>query len=183
MKYKKLGFEEKWIVKGIPLLFIIGTVMHFLYDLTNKNIFIGLFSAINESVWEHTKMVLMPIIFWWSIYYILRVKKYNIDKNRWFTGSLVALCISIISVIGLYYFYTGAFGIKLVSVDIAILFIALCFAQFLGLHVYKYCKGINTNIVILIFIVIIVLYVIFTFYPPLIPVFKDGISGRYGLMR
>lgn len=34
---------EKWILKGIPILFIIGTVLHFTYDLLWKNPLVGSF--------------------------------------------------------------------------------------------------------------------------------------------
>lgn len=66
---KSLTPAEKWIVLGIPLLFLIGAVMHFAYGLLWENPIVGLFAPINESVWEHAKMVLWPVILWWVLYY------------------------------------------------------------------------------------------------------------------
>ncbi|WP_352418891.1 DUF6512 family protein [Proteiniborus sp.] len=172
MKNKKLS----------PLiLFIIGSLMHFLYDLSGKNTIVGLIAPVNESVWEHTKMVLLPVICWWTFYYIIKRKQYKINKNKWFTGALVALLTSIISIPVLHYFYTQSFGVELLVVDIIILFLALLFGQLLGLHFTKHSKGINSNIVILIFVAIIITYIIFTLYPPRIPLFRDSMTGKYGI--
>lgn len=181
MRYKSLSPSEKWIIKGIPILFIISSLMHFLYELSGKNMFIGLISAVNESVWEHSKMVLWPVIGWWSIYYIINSKKNNININKWFTAGLIALLTALITIPTIYYFYIGAFGVEILIVDISILFLAILFGQILGFHFYKYSKGINASISIKIFIVLILVFVVFTLYPPHLPLFKDGQSGKYGL--
>ena len=183
MKYKTLSPPEKWIIKGIPILFLIGSFMHFLYDLCGRSVIVGLISAVNESVWEHSKMVLLPVICWWSFYYIIRGKVNNIDKNKWFTSALIALLTSILAIPMLYYFYTEAFGVEILAVDISILFVALLFGQLLAFHFYKYSKGINSYIPICVFIVLILIFMIFTFYPPHIPFFKDAMAGQYGIIK
>ena len=181
MRYKTLTPTEKWLIKGIPIIFFIGSLMHFLYDLSGKNIFVGLISAVNESVWEHSKMVLWPVICWWTIYYMKNNKKNKIDRNKWFTGGLVALLTALITMPMIYYFYTEAFGIEILIIDISILFLAILFGQLLGLHVYKYSKGINASVSIRIFIVLILLFAIFTLYQPHLPIFKDSSTGQYGI--
>lgn len=179
--YKKLSYPQKWIIKGIPILFIIGSFMHFLYDFSGKSLVVGTIAAINESIWEHLKMVLLPVICWWSIYYIIASKKYNINKNKWFSSALTALLTALITIPLLYYFYTEAFGVELLMVDIIILFLALLFGQLLGFHTYKYSKGITVYIPIGIFIVLMVCFIIFTFYPPHLPLFRDSLTGSYGI--
>ncbi|WP_127837283.1 DUF6512 family protein [Clostridium prolinivorans] len=164
MRYKTMTPYEKWIIKGVPAIFLIGTFMHFLYDLSGKNIIVGLIAAVNESVWEHLKLVLLPIICWWSFYYFIKCKKYNIDKNKWFTSALVAVLTALITIPLLYYFYTEAFGIEILAVDISILFLAVLFGQLLAFHFYKYSKEINIYITICIFIFLILVFMIFTLY-------------------
>jgi len=56
MRYKALAQPEKWIFKRIPCLFIIGTPIHFLYDIFGKNPVVGFFAPVNESLWEHAKI-------------------------------------------------------------------------------------------------------------------------------
>ena len=67
--------------------------------------------------------------------------------------------------------------------DILILFLADLFGQLLGLHVYRHGKGIPALLVIFIFIVLVILFAVFTFYPPQIPWFRDGVSGKYGILH
>lgn len=177
MSSRTLSKPQKWIIIGIPILFLIGSFMHFLYDLSSENVIIGLIAPSNESVWEHTKMVLLPVICWWVIYYLAAGKKNNIDKNKWFTGALAALLVSIITIPLLYYFYTEAFGVEVLAVDIIILFLALLFGQLLGLHFCKHSRGLNFIIPICIFAVLILVYMAFTIYPPDLPLFTDFSQG------
>ena len=181
MGQKMFSLTQRWIKNGIPILFISGTFMHFLYDFSRGKIVIGMIAAVNESIWEHTKMVLLPVICWWTIYYILVREKNNINKSKWFTGALVALLTAIITIPMLYYFYTEAFGVEILAVDISILFLALLFGQLLGFHFYKYSIGIHYIISFSIFIVLVAIYIIFTFYPPHLPLFRDSMTGQYGI--
>lgn len=181
MRYKELAQEKKWIIIGIPVLFLIGSLVHFLYDFSSKNVIIGLFSSVNESVWEHLKMVLLPIILWWSIYYFTRGKKYNIDINKWFTSALISLIIAIISIPLMHYFYTNAFGIESVIIDITILLISILLGQLIALHYYNYGKGVNYILAMFIIVFNIGVFMYFTFNPPHFPLFMDKKTGQYGI--
>lgn len=173
MNSKKLSSCEKWILLGIPALFIIGSLFHFIYEWSNKNFIIGLIAPTDESIFQHIKMVILPIICWWTLYYLFKGKNNNISSEKWFEGALVSLVASIFLIPALYYFYTGAFGIESLIIDILILFISLVFSQFLGLHFYRYSKGAEPTIVLGFFTLIILLSAIFTIAPPGIPLFID----------
>lgn len=179
--YKRLSNPGKFIIKSIPLLFIAGSLFHFLYELSGSSGIVALIAAVNESVWEHLKMVLLPVILFWSVYYVVKRKKYSIDKNKWFTSALASLLTALISMPMIYYFYTEAFGVELLAVDILILFLALLFGQLLGLHFYKHSKAIRWQTAVTILILIIALFMVFTYYPPKIPLFMDSTSGTYGI--
>lgn len=178
---RRLLKEERWILIGIPVLFIIGSLWHSIYEFTGNKFLVGLFAAVNESIWEHTKMVLIPIIAWFLIYYLVFSKKHKINKDKWLTSLLVSLITSIISIPMLYYFYTSAFGIESIVCDILILFLAIAFGQSLALHIYRYSKGINHNLVSVILILIVGGYIFLTLSPPKIPMFRDGITKKYGI--
>ena len=181
MRMKSLSRPEQWILLGIPLLFILGSIMHFMYNLLGESVIIGLFAPVNESICEHSKLVVWPMILWWTLYYCFRKKKHPIDKNKWFTGALVALITAFMTMPLAYYFYTGAFGAELLWVDILILLIAVLFGQWLGLHTYRYTKGLNAKYILLIFAGIVLLFMLLTFFPPRIPLFQDGVTGSYGI--
>ena len=68
---KSLAQPEKRIILGIPLLFVIGSLLHFMFQLFQKNPVIGIFAPVNESIWEHSKMMTWPITLWWVLNYFL----------------------------------------------------------------------------------------------------------------
>ena len=43
---------------------LLGSFLHFTYDLSNHNKTVALFSAVNESTWEHIKLGLTPYFIW-----------------------------------------------------------------------------------------------------------------------
>ncbi len=161
--------EKKYLKIGVPILFIIGALFHFLYEWSNNNFFIGLISPINESIWEHTKLSLIPIIIYWTAYYF---KNKNIDKDNWFFALLITILSYIILIPTIYYLYTEAFGIHSLIMDILILLISLILSHILGYHIYKHKKNkVNSVYSILSIILIIIIYIIFTVNPPNLPIF------------
>lgn len=99
------------------------------------------------------------------------------DQDKWFTGGLVSLLTALISMVMLFYFYTGAFGVELLWVDILILLLAVAFGQLLGLHVYRNGAGINGKIVMILFVAIVLVFTLFTYAAPNLPIFQDMSQG------
>ena len=51
-----------FLIINILIISVLGTISHFLYDISGHNKFVGLFTAVNESTWEHIKIALTPTI-------------------------------------------------------------------------------------------------------------------------
>lgn len=162
---------ETYTLIGILVLFVVGSLFHFLYSLTGECFIVGLFVPINESIFEHTKMVILPIFIWWFIFYLFRKK--DLFVNAWFTSALIAMISAIIAIPMLFYFYSQAFGIESLVIDILILLISLAIGQILGLHYYRHGKGIEYHFAIVLMIVIIILFAFFTINPPAFPIFNS----------
>lgn len=162
---------ETYTLLGILVLFVVGSLFHFLYSLTGECFIVGLFVPINESIFEHTKMVVLPIFIWWFIFYLFRKK--DLFVNAWFTSALIAMISAIIAIPMLFYFYSQAFGIESLVIDILILLISLAIGQILGLHYYRHGKGIEYHFAIFLMIVIIILFAFFTINPPAFPIFNS----------
>ncbi len=178
--YKKI---KKNIVLSIPILFIIATPIHFLYELTGKIAIVGAITPVNESIAEHFKLATMPVILWWIINYYILKRKVDINFKKWiFSGAISTLMMPIV-ITTFYYTYTGALGISCLVLDIFSLLLALIVGQSLSLQLYKKVRITNIKFIvgILIIIIIIASTIVFTFYPPHIPMFKDSITGLYGI--
>ena len=162
---------ETYTLIGILVLFVVGSLFHFLYSLTGECFIVALFVPINESIFEHTKMVVLPIFIWWFIFYLFRKK--DLFVNAWFTSALIAMISAIIVIPMLFYFYSQAFGIESLVIDILILLVSLAIGQILGLHYYRHGKGIEYHFAIVLMIVIIILFAFFTINPPAFPIFNS----------
>ena len=124
-----LTSPKKWTLWGIPVLFAIGSGLHFVYDLLGENRLVGAVVPVNESIWEHIKLALLPVVLWWTLYYLLTGRQHGIDGRKWFAGALAAVAVSRISIPSMYYLYTAATGKELMWVDILIYLIAIAEGQ------------------------------------------------------
>lgn len=174
---------RNWMLAGIPVLFTAGFFMHFIYEWSGNSAAAGIFTPVNESVWEHLKLTFWPMLIWWIAGYTAFGKKNNISQNQWFSSCTAAELICPLTVVCFYYTYTGAFGIEWLLLDIFSLLAGLAAAQGLALHIYKYtrlpwcCLYISAAILVL----LAAAFAVFTFAPPHLPLFLDSATGKYGI--
>ncbi len=163
---------------SIIVISVIGTIGHFLYELSNHNKVVALFAAVNESLWEHIKITLTPT-FLWAVYdgFV-----YGSNSN-YFIAKFISLLSLIIIIPLLYYLYTQLTKKHILAIDIIIFYLSIiisqyCFKYFIDLKALNYtfqylsCVGI---------FIIFGLYMILTLQPIKIEIFKDPISKKYGI--
>lgn len=172
-----------WILLGIPFLWIMGFVFHSIYDYSGNIIIIGVFCPVNESVWEHLKLVLYPTLIWFGIGYLILSKKSIISGTKWTICTTISIIISSMFIIAFYYSYTGALGIESMVLDILSLILGVLLSQCISLHFYKYGKenDITLYICIILLGLLVFIFSYFTFYPPKLPIFMDSSNGKYGI--
>lgn len=142
---------------------IIGIGFHYAYDLLNIPYLKAIFPS-NESIFEHTKLIIFPCILVMLLDLII-YKKRNFVFSSYISGIIVA----IVFMISAYYTYSGIIGANYMAVDIALFFISI-----LIVFIYRYKKitlfeGANSVIA---FVILIILVELFTFYPADINLFK-----------
>lgn len=62
---------------GLVLFSILSIPLHFSYAWLGKLNMVGMFTPINESIWEHLKLLFWPLLLWWGIGYLIFVIKSN----------------------------------------------------------------------------------------------------------
>lgn len=107
-----------WQIAGFIFTGIAGVLLHFLFDWTNQSIITAPFSAVNESIFEHMKLLFFPMFVFAFIenYYI--GKGY---KNFWCV-KLIGILLGVVLIPVLYYAINGIFGMTPDWVNIAIFF-------------------------------------------------------------
>ena len=160
----------------------VGTLFHFLFELSGKNALVGLFAPVNESVWEHLKLLYFPFVISMAVEYFL----YGKEAYNFFSSKAIGLTVGLISVIANYYLIVGAFGVNNMAVNIGIFVCAVLTAYALSylrmLKTPKMAGGIYEKIGIGIIGIYFVLFAIFTYLPPRIPLFRDPTDMNYSVL-
>ena len=163
-----------WQFAGFTVTSLGGTLLHFLYDWSNQSIFAAPFSAVNESAWEHMKLLFFPMF----IFALIQSCFFKEYKNFWWV-KLAGIATGLVLIPTLFYTYNGAIGKSPDWVNIAIFFISAAVAFALEAWLLKRgsMKWELHWLAFALICLIGVLFVVFTFSPPQLPLFKDPLSG------
>ncbi len=167
-----------WQIIGFFAVSVLGTLLHFLYDLSGLT-FTALFSAVNESTWEHMKLLFFPMFFFAAVECFCIALPYGSFWCIKLSGTLLGLLLIPV----LFYSLNGIFGTTPDWVNITIFFIAVLVSFIYETKQFKKetaeCKYNAPAFYAL--CLIAVSFFIFTFMPPQIPLFQDPIDGGFGL--
>lgn len=163
----------------ISTIFIIllGSLLHFTFKWSDNNLVVGAVSSVNESVWEHLKILFIPAlitIIIGNFYLKDETDSYICIKTK---GILLALAFIVV----FYYTYSGILGTHYPIIDISSFVVAVIIGE---LYTYKKIKANDNcnNILALITLIILTIsFVIFTYSTPKLGIFKDPVSNGYGI--
>ena len=148
---------------------VLGTLLHFTYKWSGNNVIVGIFSPINESIWEHLKLMFFPMLITIIIGYLYKGKDIDNYLSSKVIGTIVMLSFTIV----FYYTYSGILGTNYTGVDVSIFFIAVALGQYVSYKLMKTKFHGNNIIATIILLVLLLCFVVFTFFPPNIALFKD----------
>ena len=167
-----------WQLMGFAVTSLVGTLLHFLYDWTGESVLVAPFSGVNESTWEHMKLLFWPMF----IFAIVQSFFFRDREDFWcvkLKGALLGLAL--IPVI--FYTYNGVIGQSPDWINIAIFFLSAAVA-----YIYETRQFNNgtascgsPKITVAVLCIIALLFLIFTFATPEIGIFKDPLTGTYGI--
>ncbi len=171
---------KKYEFFGMIFCIILGVVLHFTYEWSGENYIVGMFSAVNESVWEHLKLVFFPIFIYTVFEYFLI--GYNYDN--FIISKAISVLIAMLFVVVSFYSYSGIIGSHFLWMDIAIFIIAIIIAFYLSSSFINHAlfKGKNAA-GLLIFFIVAGMFMVFTVNPPQIELFRDPVDNSYGIER
>ncbi len=159
-----------WQYAGFAATALLGSLLHFVYDWTGESKLVAPFSAINESTWEHMKLLFFPMF----IFAIVQSFFFKDYKNFWCI-KLIGILTGLVLIPTLFYTLNGVFGKTPDWVNIAIFFISAAIVFILETTLFKKDK-VRCKYPLLAFLgicVIAIMFVLFTFNPPNLPIFKE----------
>lgn len=169
----------RYTIIGFIFVSILGSLAHFFYEWSGYSFFVGLFSAVNESTWEHLKLLFFPYLFWSVVEYFILGKPKSL-----FPAKAIGVISGMAAIVIFFYSYTGIFGKSIDFLNILSFFIGVAISFAIDYQLIKNGKfnnnaGLATGIAVL--ISLCVFFILFTVFPIKIPLFKDPISSTYGI--
>ena len=164
---------------GFFVIFLLCFPFHFLYDWLPNSLF-SIFFPVNESIWEHMKLIYTSFVFYGIFDYLL-LKKNKINFNNFliqlFLIPIIAIFIYLIIFIPIY----KIIGENMI-VSIGLLAIVILIEQILSYFILQYKEIKYQNIIGIIGIILI--YIIFgylTYKPIENYIFYDTVKDKYGI--
>ena len=170
----------KWEFWGAIFTMIAGTLLHFVYQWANGAWWASILGAVNESTWEHLKMLFWPMVLFGTIEYFF----WGWKKTNFIPVKVLSIVIGMLVIIVLFYTYTGILGKNLFIPNILTFILGIVSAAFVSCKLLQTDKLSGTTAFWAGWITLILLiaaFVFFTWSPPAIGLFKDPVSGEYGI--
>lgn len=152
-----------------------GTLLHFAFDRLGRPRWLAPLLAVNESVWEHTKLLTVPVLGLVP----LQSRLLGLPAEALMGPTLAALGAGVSAMVLLYYFWVGGIGknslwlgVLLFFASTAVCYGTLAFLLNSGGTLWPWEPVLGA---------LVLGYTVFTYAPPRIPLFRDGPTGRYGL--
>lgn len=161
---------KSYTIAGLFFVLIIGTLSHFFYEWSGNNFIIGLFSPVNESVWEHMKLVFYPMLLY-SAFAAYKLNNTYPEINS-------ALAFGILSgsflVPVLFYTYTGILGKRYSVIDILIFIISVIAAFYVS---YRFTLSVRiknySSVLWAVVFLMIIVFILFSYNPPELELFNS----------
>ena len=167
-----------WQLMGFAVTSLGGTILHFLYEWLGEAVWIAPLSGVNESTWEH-----MKLLFWPMFIFAVAQSFFFRDREDFWCVKLRGILLGLLLIPVIFYTYNGVIGKSPDWINIAIFFISAAVAYLYETKAFNekrlICK--SRGLAIAVLCVIAVLFVLFTFATPQIGIFKDPLTGTYGI--
>ena len=156
---------RRWEIVGLLWTLAAGNLLHFVYDWTGQSVAAGLFSAVNESTWEHMKLLAVPWILF-SLAEYIAVRSGGVAAPR-----AAGLLVGLAAIPLLFYGYQGVVGRD-----------SMIFWVSWTLQRRRQLSGAGWTVLgLLVLLGVWALFLLFTFRAPELPLFIDPLTGLRGI--
>jgi hypothetical protein len=166
-----------WEIWGIVFVIVAGTLLHFVYDWSGHNRLVGIFSPVNESIWEHLKLLFVPMLLFSAVEYFEIGKYYP----NFIAAKSFGMVIGMFAIIVAFYTYTGIIGEHFLWADILTFIFGVVVAYAYSWRAINQGSLLPQSVGIMLTIVLAMCFILFTFHAPHIALFLDPVSKKYGI--
>ena len=174
---RKLFF---WELGGFLFTGALGTLLHFVYEWSGGSALAAWFSAVNESTWEHMKLLFVPVF----LFSVVPVSVLGRDCPHLLWSRALSTLAGLALIPVLFYTYTGVLGFYVNWANIAVFYLADAGLFALdGWLLRRGRRGALWRQVAGLAVLwgLMFAFVFCTFRPPHIALWQDPVTGLYGI--
>lgn len=170
----------RWEIAGFLFVSAVGTLLHFAYHWSGQSVIAAAFAAVNESTWEHMKILFVP----YFVFTMVQFTAFAEPFRSFFACKAMGVLAGLVTIPLLFYTITGAIGPMPDWVNIGIFVLSAAVT-----YLTSYCllvggalrSGWQQVAGFAVFWILLFLFVYFTYRTPQLPIFRDPITGGYGI--
>lgn len=169
---------KKIKIINVFVFFALSFLWHFIYDWF-PSVFTAIFFPVNESIWEHMKIIFGVIIFG-SLISLILMHIFKIKHNNFYVEIITKAILGVLFYLLIFIPLYKIFGENM-FIAITLMLITYIFVEFIG---YKILVLDELNIKVLPIVLTILSYILFallTFYPRHNFLFFDEVNLSYGI--
>ncbi len=171
---------RRWEIIGFLVTAGLGSLLHFVYDWSGQSRVAAAFAAVNESTWEHMKLLFIPFL----LFTVAEFVVFSEPLRNFFAVKAASVLLGLAAIPTLFYTLTGMFGELPDWINIAIFVLSCAVVYLAGYRMLvdgRLRGGAMQLIGFVLLWALLFAFVWFTYRTPRLPLFLDPVSGCYGL--
>ncbi len=161
---------KRSVIIGILFVMITGSLAHFLYHWSGEHSIVGLFTPVNESIWEHMKLLFFPMLLYSLFMMVIWKEQYPCIVSSLCFGIVVGTLL----IPFFYYTYSSLLGRDLFLFDISLFVISILISFWLSYKLSLSCRlKPYTHLLIGLVGILFLCFLLFTYHPPNQKIFED----------
>lgn len=153
---------------------VLGVLLHFTYEWSGDNAVVGLFSAVNESTWEHLKLLFFPFLLLTILEVLLRG---NMLPEQFLPARVLGILAGMGGIVVGFYTLRGVLDRNYDALNIALYFAGVLLSLFVENKRYRKSSLLSTKAAAAVLLLLTVAFFVFTYCPPDIGLFWDPTAG------
>lgn len=157
---------------GILFTFAAGSLLHFAYAWSDEALLFALLTPVNESPWEHLKLLFTPML----LFGIWEYASYGREQKNFIPATVFSMYLGMGVILTAFYTYSGILGRNTLPADIFVFFLGIVTAYFWRLRAFwknRFSSVGMQRIGIFLLALLFTAFFLFTFLPPGLPLFQS----------
>ena len=170
----------RWELIGFLFVSAAGTLLHFLYDWSGQRLFAAVISAVNESTWEHMKLLFVAV----ALFSVAQGFAIGRTYPNFLAVRAISTLTGLVLIPILFYTYSGIWGSSAAWINIAMFYLSALAAfalDFQLLQKGRFSSPWQQLLGLLVLWGLAFLFVWCTFRPPLWGLWQDPVTGTFGI--